>query len=593
MSGGGVWRFGEWTADRAAWTLCRSGVPVRLDPKPMALLFLLLERGGAVVSHDDALRSIWGEAVFVDGESAIYTAVKKIRRALGDSSGAWVQTVSGRGYRFVPEVPRERAEIRLAILPLANLSGDPAQEYFSDGLTEELIGTVARLFRGELGVIARTSVMRFKGSSRPVDEIAKELGAAFLLEGSVRQQGRTVRIALQLLRADAGTCLWSGAFEREGEDVFALQAEVALHAGRAMRAELLPPGETRPHEPFHAPLHEPFHEPLHAPLHNQLRERPHAAGSDVYDLHLRARHLLAQRTRPSIEAAIRLFGEAIGRDAEFAAAYAGLSCCHALLPVTSNRRPVECFPEARRLATGALAMDPAQADAHIALGLTGFWYDRDWERARACFRQAVAANPSESSGPMFLAHVHSVLGEHEEALATLARAHRLDPLSPIAGTHEGHFLYNAGRVEEALVSLGRVLELYPHFWVAHLMQGKALASAGYGEAAIQALEQAERLGMGQTEALGFRVHTLAAGGREAEARAAMATLDAAEGASPMHRALGRLGLGECENSLALIEEAFAESDVRLTFLAVETRWRALGEPAYTRLLARAGLPKLG
>lgn len=425
---------------------------------------------------------------------------------------------------------------------------------------------MARMFRGEVGVIARTSVMRFKGSTRPADEIARELGVSFLIEGSVRRQGRTVRIALQLLRAGDGTCLWSGAFEREGEDVFALEAEAALACGSAVRARLLPTSGAGPAEPLHAP------------------------GSEVYDLHLRARHLLAQRTRQSIEGAIRLFGEAIDRDADFAAACAGLSCCHALLPITSNRRPRECFPQARLVATRALAMDPAQADAHIALGLAAFWYDRDWERARICFRQAVAANPSESSGPMFLAHVHSVLGEHEAALATLAEARRLDPLSPIAGTHEGHFLYNAGRLEEALASLERVLELYPHFWVAHLMRGKVLASAGHREAAVEALRQAERYGMGNTEALGFRVHTLAADGRTAEARAAMAALEGAEGASPMHRALGRLGLGDREAALALIEEAFAERDVRLTFLAVETRWRVLGEPAYAGLLARAGLP---
>lgn len=566
---GGAWRFGEFTADRAAWTLSRSGAPVRLDPKPMALLFLLLERGGAVLSHDEALRKVWGEAVFVDGESAIYTAIKKIRRALGDNAGEWLQTVSGRGYRFTAAASQRSAEMRLAILPLADLSGDPGQEYFSDGLTEELIGTMARLFRGELSVIARTSVMRFKGGSWPADEIARELGVAFLMEGSVRRQGRIVRVTLRLLRAEDGTCLWSEAFEREADDVFALQAEIALAAGSAMRASLFLSVEDAP------------------------AQRRHTPGSEVYDLHLRARHLLAQRTRPSIEAAIRLFGEAIGRDADFAAAYAGLSCCHALLPITGNRRPAECFPEARLLAARALALDPAQADAYIAHGLAAFWYDWDWARARSCFRQAVAANPSESSGPMFLAHVHSVLGEHEEALATLAGARRLDPLSPIVGTHEGHFLYNAGCFEEALASLARVLELYPHFWVAYLMQGKALASTGRAEAAIQALEEAERFGAGNTEALGFRVHTLAASGREAEARAAMATLDAAEGASPMHRALGRLGLGDRDAALALIENGFAERDVRVTFLAVEARWRALGEATCTSLLARAGLPKLG
>ena len=568
------WRFREFELDRGSFSLRRFGVPVKLDPKPLELLFLLAERSGAVVSHDEALERIWGEGVFVDGESALYTAVKKIRRALDDLE--LVQTISGRGYRLRVEsmaaiAPAEKAadNERLAILPLANLSGDPAQDYFSDGLTEELIATLAKLLHGRMGVIARTSVMRFKTVSRPIQVIAHELGVNYLIEGSVRRQQNRVRISVQLLRAADGVSLCSETFERGTEDVFALQREIALAASSSIRAKLTGEIEATGTGLGLAPVQ-----------------------PEVHDLYLRGRYLWAQRTRPTIEAAIRLFREALSLDKGFAPAYAGLSCCYAILPITSNGSPAECFPQAQALATEAIALDASQTEAHIALGLVEFWYKRNWSEAVQYFRHAMVLNPSDSAGPMFLAHVHSVLGEHEQAQRTIADALRLDPLSPIVGTHVGHFLYNAGRFREAQGPLARVVEMNPQFWVAHLMQGKALASAGRSNAGLQAFARAQRFGMGNTEALSFRIHTLAAGGQMDRAQAGMREMEklrATQPVSPIHRALARLGLGERKAALELLEEAFAARDVRLIFLGVEERWKAVGDSAYGELLGRAGL----
>ncbi len=564
-----TWRFRDFELDRDSFLLRRLGVAVKLDPKPLELLFLLAERNGAVVSHEEALTRVWGEAVFVDGESAIYTAIKKIRRALEDPD--LVQTVSGRGYRLRMDAPAaqqglERAE-RLAILPLANLSGDPAQDYFSDGLTEELIATMARLFRGRLEIISRTSVMRFKGVSRSIEEIAQELRVQYLIEGSVRRQSAKVRIAVQLIRARDGSCLWTETFERGTDDVFSMQTEIALASAGAIKAKL-----------------------------TSADDRPASADVDMetYDLYLRGRHLWVQRTRPTIEAAIRYFREVLDRNKKFAPAYSGLSCCYAILPITTNQRPAECFPQAQVLATTALELDATQVEAHIALGLAEFWYHRNWDAARDYFQRAAALNPSESSAPMFLAHIQSVLCRHTEALLTLRKAQQLDPLSPIVGTHVGHFLYNYGLFEEALEPLEKVLELQPQFWVAHLMRGKALASLGRTDAALDALEKAHRLGVGNTEALSFRIYTLAASHRKQEAQDSMKELErmhAVQPVSPVHRALAHLGLGDRNTALELIEESFAEHDVRLIFLAVEKRWQALGENNYKAALSRVGFKR--
>jgi tetratricopeptide (TPR) repeat protein len=411
--------------------------------------------------------------------------------------------------------------------------------------------------------------------------IARELNAQYLVEGSVRRHAGKVRITVQLLRSADGTGLWSESFERSLDDVFALQCEIALATATAIGLQISP----------------------RAILGAEQR-KPAVINAEVHDRYLRARHLLGQRTRPTIQAAMRYFQEALAIDPAFAPAMASLAFCHALLPITSMLRPHDCFPAAQNLAGDALSLDPTQADAHIALGLVDFWYRRDWDAARRHFTEAAMLNPADSAPFMFLAHIHSVLGEHEEALMTLAAALRLDPISPIVRTHHGHFLYNAGRSQEALLPLKQVLELNPQFWVAHLMQGKALAtpdhtpgtapgiSAIYAEA-IESFLLSERFGIGNTEPLAFRIHTLAASGQGVAAKEALIEMQHRHASSPvppLHRALAALGTGDREAALVLLEEGFAEHDVRLIFLSVESRWHALGESHYARALERAGLP---
>lgn len=515
---------------------------------------------------------MWGEDIFIDGESALYTAVKKIRRALGDHADV-LQTVSGRGYRLRTDgatAPTSSSSSaaqppRIAVLPLVNLSSNIKEEYFSAGLTEELIATLAKLMRGRLNVIARTSVMRFRGTTIPAPEISAQLAAQYLLEGSVRRDNNRVRVTVHLLRGGDGTTLWSETLERAIEDTFSLQREISVAIAAAVRINV--PAE-------------------------KSDEAVIPVNPQVQDLNLRARFLWAQRTRATIETAMRLYREALAVDHSYAPAYAGLSCCYALLPITSLALPHESFPQARALAEQAVQLDPSQSEAYVALGLEAFWYRRHWEEAFRCFRQAQLLNPADSAPVMFLAHVHSVLQQHDQAIATILAAHRMDPLSPIVATHIGHFLYNAGRYTEALEPLERVLEIAPQFWIAHLMRGKVLASLGRTEDALDAFSASEQFGVGHTEPLSFRSFTLAATGRTEEAQILLRLLlDTSPPAPPMHVALAYLGLQDRVAAKRKIDEAFAEHDVRLVFTAVERRWRLLGDVAYGDLLSRAGLPK--
>ena len=587
-----TWKFEGLELDRRSFSLRREGVLLRLDRKPLELLFMLVESRGAVISHQAALERVWGSDVFVNGEAAIYTAIKKIRQATGDAS--LIETVSGKGYRLrtksspgsehtggTPQQTTE-PEQRLAILPLVNLSNDPEQSYFSDGLTEELILTVSKLLRGQMSVIARTSVMRCRSLARPVLEIAQELNVQYLLEGSVRRHSGRVRITVKLLRASDSATLWGENFEQPLGDVLSLQSEIALATARAIglqvSAKALPGAGVE-------------------------QAKPVFMDAEVHDRYLRARHFLSQRTRPSLQAAMRYFAEVLSIDPGFAPAMAGLAICHALLPITSLMRSHDCFPAAQNMASEALALDSSQADAHIALGLVDFWYRRDWGAAQRHFADAAILNPSDSAPSMFLAHIHSVLGEHAEALQVLGAALRLDPISPIVRTHQGHFLYNAGRSREAIAPLKQVLELNPQFWVAHLMQGKALATPEHAPGAFPGLSSAsdqaiasfllsEQFSAGNTEGMAFRIHTLAASGQKALAEEAMGDMQRIHETvpvPPLHRALASLGTGNREAALELLEEGFAEQDVRLVFLRVESRWRALPETYYQQALSRANL----
>jgi TolB-like protein/Tfp pilus assembly protein PilF len=576
--------------DRRSFSLRRHGTIVRLDPKPLELLFLLVESRGGVISHDEALRQVWGEGVFVNGEAALYTAVKKIRQALGDAT--LIETVTGRGYRLrMPALsrsesgragtarPAEEGQ-RLAVLPLLNLSNDPEQDYFSDGLTEELISAVSRLLRGQMAVIARTSVMRYRNVSKPVEEIAHELKVDYLVEGSVKRDPERVRVTVQLLRSIDGTVLWSENFERAAGDALAMQSEIALATATAIGLQSAPHAAASIHTGRTGPFN-----------------------AEVHDRYLRARHLLSQRTRPAIQAAMRYLREALAIDPDFAPAMASLAFCYALLPITSLLRPHDCFPAAQNLASDALSLDASQTDAHIALGLVDFWYRRDWNAARRHFLHASTLNPGDSAPPMFLAHIHSILGEHEQALTTLGAALILDPISPIVRTHHGHFLYNAGRSVEALRPLEQVLEMSPQFWVAHLMRGKALATPDHlpgripglsatSSMAINSFLLSERFAMGNSEPLAFRIHTLSAMGRKVHAEEAFRTMlemQASRPLPPLHRGLAAVAVGAHSAALELIEEAFAENDVRLVFLLVESRWTALGESHYADTLQRANL----
>ncbi len=571
----GTLRFGPFELDPENFELRRAGRRVKLDKTPLELLLFLAERSGKLVTHKEAVEHVWGKDVFIEAEPALYTAIRKIRKALGENSTRvrFVETVARKGYRFrLPkadgaEVAAEKPRRRpfLAILPLENLSGDPSQEYFSDGLTEELTTALGKLSPEELGVIARTSVMRYKGTKKSISEIGRELGADYLIEGSVRRGRGRVRVAVQLIRADNETHVAAESIERPLGDILRVQAEVAEAVAQTIRLKLVRPLPTSP-----------------------------GLDAEVYDSYLRARYLWDQRTAPAVRGAIRHFEKALEGDPDYAPAWAGLSTCYAILPITSDSRPRDSFPKAKEAAERALKIDSALPEAHVARGIAHFWFDWDWAAAEREFRRACELNPSDSSARLFLAHIYSNLTRHTEAIAEIRAARRLDPLSLILNTHEGQFQYNARRYSEALAPLERVLELAPRFWIAHIVLGKVLGVGGQHRKALVEFTKAYEYSEGNTEGAGLRGYTLGVMGKRAEARRELRKLDKqARGqyVPPLHRALVLVGLGERTEALEALDNALEERDVRLTFLAVEPRWDSLRDaPRFKAIYKRVGLP---
>ncbi len=323
----GTIRFGPFELDPENFELRRAGRRVKLDRTPLELLIYLAQRAGKLVRHDEAVERIWGKEVFIEAESGLYTAIRKIRKALGDhpTRPQYIETVSRKGYRFVGLIPRKAGgsesevgrPVRLAVLPLDNLSGNPAREYFSDGLTEELITVLGMLSPRELGVIARTSVMRFKGAKKSITEIGRELGVDYVIEGSARHDRGRVRIAIQLIRASDQTHVWAESYERPLRDIHRVQSEVAQAVAQRIRLKLAAGSSTaRPLDP------------------------------EVYDSYLRGRSLWDHRTAPSIRSAMGYFEKALQSDPHYAQAWAALATCYATLAITSDARPRDCFPKA-------------------------------------------------------------------------------------------------------------------------------------------------------------------------------------------------------------------------------------------------------
>lgn len=561
-------RFGSFELDASAYELRRGSRAVKLERLAMELLLLLIARKGQLVTRDEIVEKLWGKDVFLDAEHGVNTAIRKVRRALGDSPKRprFVQTTPGKGYRFIAPVqraePNEPQRIMLAVLPFLNLSGDPAEEYFSDGLTEETIANLGAMHPARLGVIARTSSMAYKGTHKSARQIGRELHVDFLLESSVRRQGQRVRITAQLIRVEDETHLWAQTYERDGESYLSLQGALGQAIAEQIRIKL-----TREQK-------------------DGLMRRK-TTSPDAFDTYLRGRFYWNHRTREMIGKAIEQFEEALAADPHYSLAWAGLGDAYAILPITSDVPSNECFSKALAAAQKAIRSDDRSAEAHSALGTCKFWMEWDWAGAQHELRRAIELNPSYALAHLNYANVLSNSCDHVAADREISLARALDPLSPHVYTISGQLLFQAGRYREAAIHLERALALNPKAWIAHIVLARIDIETAKFEDAIARLQQAFEFSSGNTEPLSLKAYAHAKSGqREQAERIAATLLEIAQHryVPPYNLALIFAGLGDAASAINWLRRAYEQRDVRMVFLSVDPKWRELNQDARVREL---------
>jgi TolB-like protein/Tfp pilus assembly protein PilF len=457
--------------------------------------------------------------------------------------------------------------VMLAVLPFANLDGDVGQEFFSDGLTDEMINRLGALQPDGLGVIARTSAMQYKRTSKRADQIGRELGVQYLLEGSVRRARGRVRISARLIQLSDQTPLFSREYEGELSDVLTLQQDVARSVAEEIRLQLSPEAHGR-----------------------LAAARP--VDPEAYEQCLRGRYAWNQRRAAALRAALGHFEAAIARDPLYAPAHAGLADTYSLFSYYGGLPPREVFPKARSAAQRALALDPQQAEAHTSLAYVLHRFDWEWARAEESYRRALELNPSYATAHHWYAEFLMVMGRLPEARREIRAAQQLDPLSARINLDVGLPDYFEGRHDAAIAVARRVAELHPGFVPAQTALRQACERKGLYREAVQALERtAEGLGVETGPAAEVRAAVEASGGTgywKALLRQADRGWPAPE--SPAHRANMWAALGDREQALRWLERAHAERDDELVWIAVEPWYEPLrADPRFKALLERMGL----
>jgi TolB-like protein/DNA-binding winged helix-turn-helix (wHTH) protein len=620
-----VVQFGIFELDLRRADLRKQGMKVKLQEQPLRVLQLLIDNRGQIVTREQLRTHIWPANTFVEFDHGLYSAMARLREALGDSSESprFIETVARRGYRFIAPVTspgtiestsalsettgakrhsflrkavlsilagllggalflgivlglniansrdwlRQRSNPQvhsLAVLPLENLSGDPAQEYFADGMTDELITELAEL--GSIRVISRTSIMQYKEVHKSLRQIGKELSVDAVLEGSVSRSGQHVRITAQLIDVATDQHLWARTYDRDLEDVLLLQSEMSRAIAGEVRAKIADGVQPRA-----------------AKL---LRVDP-----EEQDMYLRARYHLSKGDEAEINKGIEYFRQAIARSPQDARNYAGLADSYLALS-DYYLSPANTLAQAKQAALRALQLDEDLAETHVSLGAIRFLYDWDWQQADREFARAVELNSNSSDAHLWRGVFLVQMGRTNEAIPEIQRAEAIDPLSLAVHVNAGWVYYVARRDEQALEEWRKILDLDAHFpvthtsiWIAYLSladMGDVLSSSPAGS---------------ETDTLKMAALTgrYAVSGNREEAERLLSRL---EGISkhqyvcPYEMATAHAVLGDKEKAFGWLSKGLRERSACMADLKVDPRLDSLrSDPRFDEFLEKVGFQK--
>lgn len=567
-------RFGTFEIDLESRELRKQGVRIRLEEKPFLILEALLAQAGRMVTRKSLHEKLWPDT-HVRYDQNLNTAVNKLRDLLGDSaqSPRFIETLPRLGYRFIAPVSKggrarwpestSATKKMLVVLPLESLGTAAEKDYFADGLTEELISHLGQMNPKRFGVIARTSAIQYKNAKKSISEIAAELNVEYVLEGTVRCEGNSVRITVQLIETASQTHLWAASYNREFREMLGVQADVARQVGRALALELLP------QEPGKCPSFDP----------------------NAHEAYLRGRFFFGQRTEEALKKAIASFETALSFEPRCARSLSGRADCYNLLCWFGALAPAEAGAKSAAAAEQAIQIDPTLSEPHASLALARFWYQWDWAGAEEEFLRAIELNPSYASAHHWFAAYLNAMGRFDEAQQAQDQARELDPLSLMLTMSSADSFFFARQYDRAIRHLQAVIEQEPLFLPGHFSLGRVYVETGRYEEAIVAFEKALQYSRNR-EALAPLAHAYALSGNERQARDLREELVAATDryiASPLIARV-HLGLGESEQALDWLERGLAERSYWMVFLKCDPVYDPIrSHPRFVALLRKMAL----
>ena len=562
-------RFGQFEIDEKTGELRKDGTKIRLQEQPLQILQILLEHPGELVARDELRKRVWPTDTFVDFDHGINNAVKRLREALADSAenAKFVETVARRGYRFIGRLETIAGGTEsLAVLPLENLSHDPEQEYFADGLTDSLITQLARI--SALRVVSRTTAMHYKRIHRPLPEIARELGVSKIIEGTVQRSGGRVRVTAQLVEASTDTHVWADSYERDLRDVLSLQSELVRAIVKEVQIKLTP------------------QEQAHLARANRV-------DPEAYDAYLQGRYYV-QRRGDALRKGVQCFEHAIEKDPTYAAAYAGLADCLSLLGWWAFVPPLEGCGRAREVALKALQLDETLGEAHASLAWATVHYDYDFALAEKEYRTSIELNSRYATGHQWFGLYLTMIGRHEEGFQELKTGIRLDPFVPIINACLAWGYWLARRQDDHIEQLEKTLELDPNFAPVNWGLGLGYLEKGMYDPAIAAMQKAVQLSQRAPIFVSLLGEAYAVAGRREDAQKIVDELkETAKQRYVTPYILARIfsALNEKDEAFRLLEKAYREHAAWTAFMKSDPRLENLrSDPRFGDLLRRMNFP---
>ena len=619
-----IFQVGEFTVDSRARQLKKDGELLPLKPKVFDTLIYLVKNPGRVISKDELMNEIWpGTAV---EENNLSQNISALRRLLGEKPGEhrFIDTVAGRGFRFVGDVKAVGSEPRvvdgtdsrsqdrtgdpsaiypnskpvsqlgkylivvvsllmiaglgyylrdkysgspnvsvksMAVLPFKPIAAENRNPALELGMADTLIW---KLSGGEIMLSPLGAVRRYDSLEQDPVAAGRALGVDAVLDGSLNVVGDRIRISTRLIRVSDGTQLWADQFDEQFENIFAVQNSISARVASALKIRL--------------------------GVNEKKRYTDNAA---AYQLFLKGRYLSQKAQASDIRTSIDYFEQALALDPNYAPAHAGLADSYRALVLIADAPPREGLARAKSAANKAIEIDDSYAEAHALLGWLIFWYDWDWDLSEQELKRALELDPASSDARQFLAHLLSNIGRHEEALDEIEKALAVEPLSLRANTFKGMFLYQAGRYDEAMIQFGKTLELDPNYRLALMFSGRTLIEQQKYDEAVNIIRRVRGVagsGNDNTDAIATEAIAAARSGRSDYARDTVKSLVDRRKVgyvSPYNIACIFNALGQSDSALTFLETAFAEKDIRMVFLKVDTKWDNLrSHPRFADLMHR-------